>query len=101
MTDRLARLIWWWTLWSIRRSPVRRVNHRIARHLGKNGSAFLERGKRQNAWARRHAIQLLRWALNVFFFTLLCAVLYSVCEWAFENGYFNAPGSPHRELPFQ
>lgn len=100
MTHRLARVLWWWTVRSIRRSPVRRVNHRIAAHLGKNGAAFLERGKRQNAWARRHAIQLIRWSLNVFFFTLLCLILYNACTWLFERGYFTAPGSPQRELRY-
>jgi hypothetical protein len=99
MNERLARWIWWWTLKFIRRSPVRHFNHLIAARLGGDrGKAFLERGKRQNAFARRHAITMLRWALNFLWFTILCLVLYNASLWLFLHGYFTAPGSPKREI---
>ena len=83
----------------MRRSPVRRFNHIIAARLGgERGRQFLERGKRQNAWARKHAVTLVKWSLNALGFWTLCLVLYAGCEWLLANGYFNAPGSPQREI---
>ncbi len=98
MSELVARWMWWWTMKLIRRSPVRRFNHLIASRLGgDHGKQFLERGKRQNAFARRHAVAILRWTINVFAFSLLCLVVYDLCQWLLVHGYFNAPGSPHRD----
>jgi hypothetical protein len=98
MSERVARWLWWWTLILIRRAPVRRFNHVIAARLGgERGNQFLERGKRQNAFARRHAVSIIRWALNVLSFCLLCLVLYDACQWLLAHGYFSAPGSPKRD----
>ena len=41
---------------------------------------------------------MLKWALNVLGFTILCLVIYIGCIWLFEHGYFTAPGSPKREI---
>ena len=99
MTERLARIVWYWSLRSMRRAPIRRVNHKIAARLStEHGKRFLARGKRQNAWARKHAVTLIKWSLNVFFFILLCLLLDSLCEWLLAHGYFNAPGSPQRNV---
>jgi len=98
MSEIVARWLWWWTMKLIRRSPVRRVNHMIASRLGEvHGPKFLERGNRQNAFARKHAVTILRWTLNVFGFLMLCAILYDAAQWLLDNGYLSAPGSPQRE----
>jgi hypothetical protein len=97
MSERLARLVWWWMIHGLRKAPVKNVNHKIARHLSpKHAEEFLRRGQQQNAFARRHAVKIIQFGINLLWFAFLCALAYYACMWLKDQGYFTAPGTPQR-----
>ncbi len=74
-------------------------NHKVARHLDPvHAKRFIERGKVQNAFARRHAVTVIRFAMNIVLLALLCSVLFWLAQWLFVHGYLSAPGSPKRTI---
>lgn len=97
--DRISRWVWWLILRLCRRGFAKNFNHKLARHLRPNHAKhFLERGKAQNAFARRHGLALTKLGVGLVEFAFLCVVSFYVAHWLFDHGYFTAPGSPVREL---
>ncbi len=98
-SERLARLTWWWILRLRRLGFAKNINYKIASRLSsEHATRFIARGKVQNAFARRHAVTVIKFFINVALLIFLWMALHIAAEWLFAHGYFTAPGSPKREL---
>jgi hypothetical protein len=96
-SDRLARMLWACLLRLLRKGVAKNFNHKVARHLSPNHAAhFLERGKAQNAFARRYGLAVTKLFVNVVLLALLVAAVTFVAQSLYVHGYLTAPGSPPR-----
>jgi hypothetical protein len=99
MNDRLSRWTWWLILRASRRSFAKNFNYKVARYLRPDHARhFIERGKVQNTFARKHGLALTKFAIGVLEFALLCTIFFFAAHWLFDHGYFTAPGSPDRQI---
>jgi hypothetical protein len=96
----LARYIWSWMLWLVRRPWMKRIQSTSTLLLPKPMRARgLYAMKRQNAFARRHGLNWLTGVVAFFLVTVGTAWTYQAAVSAVESGIFNPPANMVAEFP--
>jgi hypothetical protein len=95
ISQKLARWVYGWLLWFLRRPLVRSTLQRrhgvepFAVVKSKRHETFI----RQNAFARRHGLRFLTLTFNLLFAYLVCGLVYWSAFNLYDSGYFSVPKS--------
>lgn len=90
----IARWIWWWCLWLMRR-PWMKALQRRSRFLyppsarGRATEALV----RQNRFARRHGVSIISFVIQLFFAYAIVMYTFVVALSLYEDGFFALPPS--------
>jgi hypothetical protein len=91
----MARLLWWYLLWVMRRPWMKRLQKgwlNWVREAKRQGAA--ESVKKQNRWARRFGLPLLTLAMNLLLVSVILTVAYLTAINLYEAGAFSVPTTP-------
>lgn len=92
MIHRLARLIWWWILVSMRKPAAKRFQRKMIMILPKSMQARAWKSvHRQNLWALRWGERMLRWTLLVVTTSIMFSVAFQLVVTWIELGVFTVP----------
>ncbi|MCX7799348.1 MAG: hypothetical protein N2109_03290 [Fimbriimonadales bacterium] len=95
MLDRLARRVWYAALWLSRRRPAKRLQRLSVelapRPLRTKAEASL---RRQNAWARRHGLNVVRLSLSLVALSAAFWAIWLLLAIAADRGWLARPASP-------
>ena len=90
----LARHTWYWMLYFMRRPWIKRLQHRWLRPVeGERYKRFPEGFVKQNRFARKFGLPLLKLSINLFLASVFITGAYYAIIYLFESGYFNPPPS--------
>ena len=92
IADFLARRSWFWMLYFMRRPWIKRLQHRWLRAVPDDPYLhFPESYIKQNRFARRWGLPLLRLSYNLFLASVFITCAYFIAVSMYENGDFNPP----------
>lgn len=81
-------------MWLIRRPVVKRLQHAGLRLVPESKRpAALENLRRQNRFARRHGVTLLRWSVMAFFASIAITLAFQATLWLVDAGILTPPDS--------
>jgi hypothetical protein len=90
----LARIIWAWMLWLVRRPLMKRLQALSPMMLPKSMRARgIETMKRQNAFARKHGLTWLTMVVAFFLISVGTAWTYQAAVFSVESGFLNPPSN--------
>ena len=97
LADVIARRLWWGMLWFMRRRPIRLLQRRWLTWVreSKRDSA-LKSLKRQNQWARRYGLRMLRFAVTVLLASAVVTYSYGFVLQLYEQGVLSPPETLQR-----
>ena len=92
LADEMARLLWWYLLWVMRRPWMKRLQKRWltwVRESRREGAVAAV--KQQNKLARKWGLKVLRIAMTALLASILLTVCYLVALNLYESGAFHVP----------
>jgi len=92
LADEMARLLWWYLLWLMRRPWMKRIQRRWlgwVRESRRQGA--VKAVKSQNKLARRWGYKTLRLVMNLLLASVLVTVFYLLTLNLYESGAFQVP----------
>lgn len=83
----IARLLWAWILWFMRRPTIKEARRRIPNWLppSKRAAAW-DRIRAQDRWAMKHGRRILTFAVNVLLISLFANTIYFGLIWLQSSG---------------
>ena len=92
LANDMARLLWWYMLWLMRRPWMKALQRRWLTWVRESRRENAKRAvKRQNAWARKWGLPLLRGAMTVLLISVLITITYLIATNLYESGAFQVP----------
>lgn len=92
LADYLARRLWFYMLWFMRRRWMKRLQWRTMGHAKREEEpARWEQFKRQNRFSRRIGLPLMRFMMNVFVISILISFSYATAVYLYSIGAFTVP----------
>jgi len=92
IAKKLARVLWWYMLWFMRRPWMKRLQrHFFAPSLNGRVRQASESFKRQNRWARRWGLRMLTVSMNVLIASVLLTVIFETTLQLYESGALAVP----------
>lgn len=94
LADWMARWIWWWALWLMRRPGLKRLQ-RGAENLipARHREAARRSNTRQNRFARRYGLPILRFSLNILLASILLTGCFRAALHLVDTGVLIMPSS--------
>lgn len=95
----LARWLWYWMLWLMRRPAVRRMQLRSAHVFGKGREAeVLASMRRQDRLARKYGLRIITVCTNVLVASVLVTGTYMLVLYMDEVGMLSLPMSKQKRI---
>jgi hypothetical protein len=97
LASELARLIWWYMLWLMRRPWMKALQKRWLTWVreSKRDSARIA-VRRQNRWARKWGLPLITISVNLLLASVLLTMVYLLAINLYESGAFTVPAEKQR-----
>lgn len=91
----IARQLWWWMLWLMRRPWIKRLQRASTRLGGPNRQRRnWESLKRQNAFAMRHGLRVLTFSITLLLASAVVTGSYMLLLKLQETGALQVPQPP-------
>ena len=89
----MARLLWWYILWLMRRPWMKRLQHRWLTHIVRERKRAKAREDvlRQNRFARKWGLKGLTVIMNFVLASLIFTLVYLISVNLYEAGVFEGP----------
>src|ERR1044071_7425341 len=99
VADWLARRCWFWMLHFMRRPWMKRLQHRWLRPVeGEPYLRFPEGFIKQNRFARKFGLKLLRLSINMFLASVFITLAYYAALYMLKNEYSSPPPQATRHV---
>ncbi len=88
----MARLMWWYLLWVMRRPWIKRLQKSWIRIVPVKRRDLARRNlQSQNRWALKHGLSLLVIAMNFLLASVMVTLFYLIAINLYEAGSFEVP----------
>ncbi len=88
----LARIIWFWTLWFVRRPFIRRTQNRSWGWMSEPAQLRAQRSlRRQNRFARKYGLRLIQFTITLLFASMVLSVTAYLAINLYDAGFLSVP----------
>lgn len=92
LANEMARLLWWYMLWLMRRPWMKALQRRWLTWVRPHKRVAAKKAVlKQNKWARKWGLRTLSIAMNVVLASLIITITYLVAINLYEVGAFEVP----------